>query len=333
MDSAPLLQNTDGLPSPNVMQDHPAFLRACHSPWSFIPQNVLVILRGIVLALVTAVGILVLNFEFHEHTEYSKWRIIFDFANLSLFFVFLYELKTFGWTFTHLYYPHHHDRHMGGIEGWIIKRMSLPHHMGNLRKQFYFILYYTICAVFAFANTTIYFFITREHKSEGNTSGEPQPDRHPPSNSTKTPIWAGYAEQPPEAPFEDIFGEGWFRAFIILSLYAFGSGVMVFEILCLNSIRRPYTVGIYLIAITFCATIYLGWAAFGRLVTDYCAFFWLDKNEVGSDEAITLYSIGFVFLMPIMYILAQGLIACRESFTRSNSEARAIAAAQAALDS
>jgi hypothetical protein len=114
MDSAPLLQNTDGLPSPNVMQDHvslantalqqytalttmkqPAFLRACHSPWSFIPQNVLVILRGIVLALVTAVGILVLNFEFHEHTEYSKWRIIFDFANLSLFFVFLYELKTF----------------------------------------------------------------------------------------------------------------------------------------------------------------------------------------------------------------------------------------------
>lgn len=59
------------------------------------------------------------------------------------------------------------------------------------------------------------------------------------------------------------------------------------------------TVGIYLIAITFCATIYLGWAAFGRLVTDYCAFFWLDKNEVGSDEAITLYSIGFVFLMPI----------------------------------
>lgn len=59
------------------------------------------------------------------------------------------------------------------------------------------------------------------------------------------------------------------------------------------------TVGIYLIAIIFCATIYLGWAAFGRLVTDYCAFFWLDKSEVGSDEAITLYSIGFVFLMPI----------------------------------
>ncbi|KAM0343376.1 hypothetical protein ACHAPU_008554 [Fusarium lateritium] len=332
MDSAPLLQNTDGLPSPNVMQDHPAFIRACHSPWPRIPQNVLVFLRGIVLVLAIVVGILVLNFEFREYSEYSKWRIIFDFANLSFFFIFLYQLITFGWTFTHLYYPHHHDRHMGGIEGWFIKTMSLPKHMGSLRKQFYFTLYYTICAVFAFANSTIYFFITRQHESEGSGAGEPQPEPRPPPNSTMSPIWAGYAEHKQQAPFEDIFGEGWFRAFIILSLYAFGSLVMVFEILCLNSIRRPYTVGIYLIAIMFSATIYLGWAAFGRLVTDYSAFFWLDKNEVGSDEAITLYSIGFVFLMPIMYILVQGFIASRESFTRSKSEARAIAAAQAALE-
>ena len=59
------------------------------------------------------------------------------------------------------------------------------------------------------------------------------------------------------------------------------------------------TVGLHLIGILFFATAYLGWAAFGRLVTDYCPFFWLDKKEVGSDEAITLYSIGFVFLMPI----------------------------------
>ncbi|KAH7473794.1 hypothetical protein FOMA001_g12004 [Fusarium oxysporum f. sp. matthiolae] len=331
MDSAPLLQNADGLPSPNVMQDHPAFLRASHSPWSFIPQNILVILRGVVLSLVTAVVILVLNYEIHEQSEFSDWRIVFDFANISLFFVFLYQLKTFCWTFTHLYYPHHHDRHMGGLEGWLIRRMSLPKHMGSLRKQFYFTLFYTITAVFALANSTIYFFITRQHKSD-DASGEPQPEPQPP-NGTASHVWAPYAEKTPAAPFTDIFGEGWFRAFIILSLYAFGSSVMVFEILVLNSIRRPWTVGIHLIGIMFLATAYLGWAAFGHLVTNYYPFFWLDKNEVGSDEAITLYSIGFVFLMPIMYILMQGLIASRESVTRSNSEARAIAAAQAALDS
>lgn len=38
-------------------------------------------------------------------------------------------------------------------------------------------------------------------------------------------------------------------------------------------------------------------------------------------------------LITTVYILMQGLIASRESVTRSNSEARAIAAAQAALDS
>ncbi|QPC71377.1 hypothetical protein HYE68_002129 [Fusarium pseudograminearum] len=331
MDSAPLLQNADGLPSPNVMQDHPAFLRACHSPWSCIPQNALVILRGLVLTFLIAVGILILNFELHEHSEYSKWRIIFDFANISFFFIFLYHLQTFSWTFTHLYYPHHHDRHMGGVEGLLIRCMSLPKHMGNLRKQFHFTLFYTISVVFAFANSTIYFFISRQQKGEG-CCGEPQPELRRP-NSTAIPIWAGYAEEHPEPPFTDIFGEGWFRAFIILSLYAFGTLIMVIEILCLNSIRRPYAVGLHLIGILFFATAYLGWAAFGRLVTDYFPFFWLDKKQVGSDEAITLYSIGFVLLMPIMYILMQGFVASRESFTRSKNEARAIAAAQAALDS
>ncbi|KAH7173876.1 uncharacterized protein B0J16DRAFT_406235 [Fusarium flagelliforme] len=330
MDSAPLLQNADGLPSPNVMQDHPAFLRACHSPWSRIPQNVLVIIRGLLLTFLIAVGILILNFELHETSEFTNWRIIFDFANISFFFIVLYQLQTFSWTFTHLYYPHHHDRHMGGVEGLLIRTMSLPKHMGNLRKQFHFTLFYTLCVVFAFANSTIYFFITRQQSKESR-AGEPQPELRR-GNSTVIPTWAGYTEDKPQPPFTDIFGEGWFRAFIILSLYAFGTLVMVIEIFVLNSIRRPYTVGLHLIGILFFATAYLGWAAFGRLVTDYSPFFWLDKKEVGSDEAITLYSIGFVFLIPIMYILMQGFVACRETFTRSKNEARAIAAAQAALD-
>ncbi|KAM0555862.1 hypothetical protein ACHAPJ_006261 [Fusarium lateritium] len=332
MDSAPLLQNADGLPAPNAMQDHPAFLRACHSPWPCIPQNILVILRGLVLAFVIAVGILVLVFEFNEISQYSKWRIIFDFANLSFFLIFLYELKAFSWTFTHLYYPHHHDRHMGGIEGWLIKHMSLPKHMGSLRKQFYFTMFYTIAAVFAFTNTTVYFFVTRNHKTDG-AYGEPQPELNQAPNSTSV-VWAGSAAEPaPDAPFTDIFGEGWFRAFIILALYTFGSAIMVIEIVILNCIRRPYTIGLHLLGIMFFAAAYLGWAAFGHLVTDFFPFFWLDKFEVGSDEAVTLYSIGFVFLTPIMYILMQGLISSRENMTRSTAEARAIAAAQAALDS
>lgn len=87
---------------------------------------------------------------------------------------------------------------MGGLEGWLIRRMSLPKHMGSLRKQFYFTLFYTITAVFAFANSTIYFFITRQHKGD-DASGEPQPEPQPP-NGTASRVWAPYAEQTPAAP-------------------------------------------------------------------------------------------------------------------------------------
>ena len=79
----------------NDLMKQPAFLRACHSPWSRIPQNVLVIIRGLLLTFLIAVGILIFNFELHEHSEFSNWRIIFDFANISFFFIVLYQLLTF----------------------------------------------------------------------------------------------------------------------------------------------------------------------------------------------------------------------------------------------
>ncbi|KAI8667657.1 hypothetical protein NCS55_00788000 [Fusarium keratoplasticum] len=325
MDSAPLLQGANGLPGPGVMQDHPAFLRACHSPWRFIPQNVLVILRGLALAALLAMGIVILDYEINEPSDFSDWRIVFDFANISFFFAFLYQLIAFSWTFTHLYYPHSH--HIDGFEGMLIRAMSLPRHMSSLRKQFYFTMFYTTTVVFSFANSVIYFFITRQHDDD-DAAGEPQPPT-PPNGTT---IWAGAVRAAPEAPLSDIFDEGSLRAFVILALYVIAPIIMVIEILWLNSIRRPYAIGLHLLGLMVNAAIYLGWAAFGHLVTNWYAFFWLDKSEVGSDEAVTLYSTGFVFLAPIMYILMQGLVGIRESMTRSLSEARAIAAAQEALE-
>ena len=41
----------------------PAFLRASHSPWRFIPQNVLVILRGITLGYLVASGIMLVKYK------------------------------------------------------------------------------------------------------------------------------------------------------------------------------------------------------------------------------------------------------------------------------
>ena len=48
-----------------------------------------------------------------------------------------------------------------------------------------------------------------------------------------------------------------------------------------------------------CAGVYLGWAAIGVAMTGWCAFDWLNRDIVGSTEAVTAYCIGFVILAPL----------------------------------
>jgi hypothetical protein len=86
----------------------------------------------------------------------------------------------------------------------------------------------------------------------------------------------------------------------------------------------------------------------GKLITDWYAFDWLDVHQVGSEEGVTAYCIGFVLLAPlselpwnlcpiyllteVVYTMMQGFVAIREGITRSLSESRATAAAQEALE-
>ena len=75
-----------------------------------------------------------------------------------------------SWTFTHLYYPDPNDNE-GGVEGFIIKAMSLPSNMGSQRKQSYFSMFYSTTAVFAFMDSVIYWFITRQQEAGGGAEG------------------------------------------------------------------------------------------------------------------------------------------------------------------
>ncbi|UKZ80309.1 hypothetical protein TrVFT333_008067 [Trichoderma virens FT-333] len=298
MDSTPLLAGSNGLAGPALLQDHPVFLRASHSPWCFIPQNVLVFFRGLILAYLIAAAILVLNYETTQATTETNVRLFFDFAIISGALVLLYFLITFSWTFTHLYYPDA-DEIDGGIEWWVVSLMSLPRNLASLRKQFYFTLFYFTTVVFSFMNTAIYWFITRPHDLENNDDG----------NDGR--LFAVAA-----APFSDLFGQGWLKAFAIVNLYGITSIIMVIEILFLNSIKRPFTIGAYIFALVVLAGLYLGWAIIGHAATGVYPFFWLDEAEVGSQEAVTAYCIGFVLLAPIMFIFMQGFVGVRETLVR-----------------
>jgi hypothetical protein len=71
-----------------------------------------------------------------------------------------------------LYHPNL-DETEGGFEQYIISAMSLPSNMGSPRKQLYFTLFYTVASVFAFMNSTVYWFVSRQF--QGGDPTEPAP--------------------------------------------------------------------------------------------------------------------------------------------------------------
>ncbi|KAL7821214.1 hypothetical protein V8C44DRAFT_353880 [Trichoderma aethiopicum] len=334
MDTTPLLGNR-----PALIQDHPVFLRASHSPWSLIPQNVLSFVRGSILAYLTVAAILILNYELTNPPPNSNpsdpgdsdpndpgsdpndpglsalaltatnWRLLFDFPIISFGLVLWYFVVTFSWTFTHLYYPDADDID-GGVEYAVIRLMSLPRDLGNARYQFYFTLFYFTTFAYSFMNSAIYWFVTRPHDLVHAvlrlfSQGYPEVVK----------LWDATAVTL-AGPFCDIFGEGWLRAFVLINLYAVTPGIMVAEVLFLNSIRRPNGIGGYLFALLVFAALYIGWAFIGHAATGVWPFFFLDAAQVGSTEAVVADSIGFALLAPIALVFMQGFVGVRESLIR-----------------
>ncbi|GAB0136647.1 hypothetical protein EsDP_00004942 [Epichloe bromicola] len=298
MSSTTPLLGGSGLPAPVVMQDHPIFLRASHSAWHWIDQKVLVLLRGTVLGYTVATAFMTGHYKMTEETEGSGMSNLFDFAIISSTMVFLYHLITFSWTFTHLYYPEPNDVE-GRVERGIIKAMSLPRNMASQRKQFYFNLFYSATIVFCFMNSTVYWFITRQHDA-GAADGADGSGLA--ASFVEAAVNITSAISIPDAPCFDLLGEGWFKPFVLINLYAVNSIIM--------------SVGSHLLCLMALSGLYLAWGAFGKYVTGEYPFFWMDEAQVGSKEAVSVYSIGFVLLAPIMYILMQGFVGVREILTR-----------------
>ncbi|TEA12385.1 hypothetical protein C8034_v006168 [Colletotrichum sidae] len=328
----------DGLPTPAAygqFQDHPAFVRACHSSWHHLSQNAVCWIRGGVVAYLTAVGAMVLDYKLREESPYSNWRVIYDFSVVTYSMLMAYHLTVLGWTYTHLYHPRI-DETRRGWEYWLLRLASLPSNsdMKSLRKQFYFTLFYTVTTVFTFMNTVIYLFVTLPHDDE--TSGEPaQPQ--PSGGSSVSSMYESALgmemtrldDVHKHEPFTEIFGEGWFKAFVIINLFVASTAVTLVEIFWLNSIKRPVAVGAHTLGVTFCAGLYLGWAAIGKIETGADAFYWLDEKLIGSREAVVASSIGFVALAPIMYSFMYGLVGMKENMTRNHHKKPVGAAAEA----
>ena len=74
----------------------PIFLRACHSPWSWLPQGALVSVRGAILAHLTTLAFMLLDYKVYKREDGdTAWRIIFQFSTVTFVLLWFYHLLTF----------------------------------------------------------------------------------------------------------------------------------------------------------------------------------------------------------------------------------------------
>ncbi|KAG5928135.1 hypothetical protein E4U42_001195 [Claviceps africana] len=263
------------------------------------------------------------HYKVTDETGKSGLSNLFDFSVISSAMVFAYHLVTFVSDI--LCKTHEPAEVEGRVERLIVKAMSLPRNMGSQRKQFYFNLFYSATTVFCFMNSTIYWFITRQHDSGAAAAAAAAANvvdsaiNMPNAPCLSAPCTRVVVSLADMSQVSDLLGEGWFKAFVLVNLHAANSFLMVVEMLCFNSIKRPLSVGSHMLSLMALSGLYLAWAAVGKSVTGEYPFFWMDEAQVGSKEAVSLYSIGFVLLAPMMYILMQGFVGIRESLTRQRN--------------
>ncbi|KAK0721656.1 hypothetical protein B0T26DRAFT_643757 [Lasiosphaeria miniovina] len=298
----PLLHDRQGLPLPigsSQVQDHPIFLRVCHSPWPWLNQSTLVYLRSAILSYLTVVGWMLIDYKIYKREDaHTAWRILFQFSTLAYVLLWFYHLVAFSWSFTHLYYPDIQD----GDQRWesrILRKMSPPIQTLHSRKRLYFSLFYTFVHVVVFMNAIIYWTVL-----------VPAEHGHFPKK-----------DEAADESVEDFFGDGWFKPFCIINLWGVIALLGFVEILILNSVKRPVPVPTHIFTIMFFLSGYLGWAAFGKILTDHYPYFWMDPEAMEKTEIVAAYSSAFVGLgATVVFAFIYGLIGIRENLTKRDEQ-------------
>ncbi|KAK8112807.1 hypothetical protein PG984_013333 [Apiospora sp. TS-2023a] len=281
-------------PSSSASSDsHPIFLRACHSPWRWINQSVLTLIRFVISAYLLAVMGISLKYKLEQEDDHTRWRIPFQFSSVSFILLLLYNLLVTVWTFMHLLLPKElpedpAECHGHQFRNKVINAFLPPsrNRYGNHTHPIWFSLLYTVSHVFTFMNTIIYWAVLVP-AGHGGFQPPHAPHRHPhaPDNSTV----AGYD------PHKGLFEEGHLKAFSIINVWSITSVIALLEILLFNSIRRQ---------------------TLGKLVTGHAGLFFLDPELMGNVHGAALAaSVLFVTLAPGIFSYMYGLIAMRESMS------------------
>ncbi|TLD03652.1 uncharacterized protein PgNI_11678 [Pyricularia grisea] len=331
-ETSPLLERSsspeiDHLPAPNgvdvVEEDRvPIFLRAAHSPWPFLKQNVLCYVRGLLVFLLTGASGIALYHKLHNRThhkdeqnEYSHSLLqsLFQFSSITFFMVAVYQYMVFGWTFMHFHYPNGGEGY-SGIKATLLNAAAPPEQRLTSPKRTIFSLFYAISHVAAFMNTFIYVTVLapsghgigqKEKHSEGFSPG----DKDKPGNGNN-----GNNGNKDDGHRIIAIDENLLRNLALASLFILPSLIALIEILFLNSVKPQIPLSIHIQAVNLFAMVYLVWAYIGMSITGHDPFLVFDPPRLASNTVLAVSS--FAGLASGMFSVMHALISFREAIIK-----------------
>ena len=174
-ESTPLLPRSNRPP-----HEHPIFLRVCHSPWYFLGQRALLLLRGLIATYMTAVLAVAIDYERREATHGELFifkagpisfvvQIIYYWittvscssppSKLSLIVFSLVQL----WTLQHLFWPRYREDSDDGLLTRVKNIFSIPRTTAfNSKNRLAFSIFYTCATTFPYVVTFLYWFVLND---------------------------------------------------------------------------------------------------------------------------------------------------------------------------
>ncbi|ATZ55379.1 hypothetical protein BCIN_11g06360 [Botrytis cinerea B05.10] len=265
--------------------DHPIFLRACHSPWLNVSQKSLVRFRGALAAYFLISSLVILHYEL----EISKngWLVVYNLSNIVYGLQTLYAWVAFTWTFMHLYYPHSNDNNCSTISSSIRKCLSPSRKTSNTNEKYFFSVFHWGILAFPHVVTFIHWAVIV------------------PRNEASIPS-------------DKVFGDK-LTTFFVFSKYGFNSVLALIELFILSSIKRSDPVWNHVFALAVLSLVYVGWAAIGKHYVGKYTYFFLDHEKNGWEYYWASVA-AFVVLVELFFVFVYSLTGVRESMTKKQND-------------
>ncbi|TGO22335.1 hypothetical protein BPAE_0172g00160 [Botrytis paeoniae] len=265
--------------------DHPIFLRACHSPWLNISQKSLVMFRGALAAYFLISSLVILHYELEINK--NGWLVVYNLSNIVYGLQTLYAWVAFTWTFMHLYYPHSNDNNCSTISASVRKFLSPSRKTANTNEKYLFSVFYWAILAFPHVVTFIHWAVI---------------------------IPRNEASIPGDKILHDKL-----TTFFVFSKYGFNSVLALVELFILSSIKRSDPVWNHVFSLAVLSLVYVGWAAIGKYIVGKYTYFFLDHEKTGWEYYWASVA-AFVVLVELFFVFVYSLTGVRESMTKKQND-------------